>query len=53
MSIWISGGLLAAALVLSVVARGVLGRTVVRPLERAIQVFERMASGDLATRMEG
>jgi len=39
--------------VLSVVARGVLGRTVVRPLERAIQVFERMASGDLATRMEG
>ncbi|CAJ0787339.1 Methyl-accepting chemotaxis protein II [Ralstonia psammae] len=53
MSIWISGGLLAAALVLSVVARGVLSRTVVRPLERAIQVFERMASGDLATRMEG
>ncbi|MBU9580409.1 Tar ligand binding domain-containing protein [Ralstonia mannitolilytica] len=53
MSIWISGGLLAAALLLSVVARGVLGRTVVRPLERAIQVFERMAAGDLATRVEG
>ncbi len=51
-SVWLSGGLLLAALVLSVVARGVLGRTVVRPLERAIQVFERMASGDLATRMD-
>ena len=53
LSIWISGGLLGAALLLSVVARGVLGRTVVRPLERAIQVFERMAAGDLATRVEG
>ncbi|CEJ17542.1 putative methyl-accepting chemotaxis transducer protein [Ralstonia solanacearum IPO1609] len=34
-SVWLSGGLLLAALVLSVVARGVLGRTLVRPLERA------------------
>ncbi len=51
-SVWLSGGLLLAALVLSVVARGVLGRTLVRPLERAIRVFERMAEGDLATRMD-
>ncbi len=51
-SVWLSGGLLLAALVLSVVARGVLGRTLVRPLERAIHVFERMAAGDLATRMD-
>nr|WP_277424396.1 methyl-accepting chemotaxis protein [Ralstonia solanacearum] len=47
-----SVGLLLAALLLSVVARGVLGRTLVRPLERAIRVFERMAEGDLATRMD-
>ncbi|WP_043947903.1 Tar ligand binding domain-containing protein, partial [Ralstonia solanacearum] len=52
MSVWLSGGLLLAALLLSVVARGVLGRTLVRPLERAIRVFERMAEGDLATRMD-
>ncbi|CAH0444563.1 Methyl-accepting chemotaxis protein III [Ralstonia syzygii subsp. syzygii] len=52
MSVWLSGGLLLAALVLSVAARGVLGRTLVRPLERAIHVFERMAAGDLATRMD-